>query len=284
MRALLHRHSELLLMAADISNRVVSETALVWHHVQENEIRRWCMWYANDISAFIWAIYNHQTSRFPKEAWTHSLWTQWAKFSIIFLSSYVTLFPLMKANHWARCRSTVSAFTTAAEEVIWVVFFWILPQQEDMLMSLFDTLRSSLHKLRSVAIRCYLLLSAVLILNSYEHTHPWRFYFISLSHPCSDVKQDFDPGEHVMAGWVVPACKEQNLQICFVFSHGPTIIRLLPFQKTTTWPWKASTCIYLNAQCTWECVICLRTWLYLKSNRTKGESADLSCREIYLCM
>lgn len=98
--------------------------------------------------------------------------------------------------------STVSVFTTAAEELIWVVFSGILFQQEDVFMSLFDTLRSSLHKLRSVVI-------AGLILNSYEHTHPWRFYFISPSHPCSDVKQHFDPGEHVMAGWVVPACKEQ---------------------------------------------------------------------------
>lgn len=104
MRALLHRHSELLLMAADISDRVGGETALVWHHVQENEIRRWRTWHANDISAFIWAIYNHPTSRIPKEAWTHSLWSQRAKFSIIFLSFYVTLFPLMKANYCTRCR------------------------------------------------------------------------------------------------------------------------------------------------------------------------------------
>lgn len=141
--------------------------------------------------------------------------------------------------------STASVFTTAAEELTWVVILWILPQQEDVFMSLFDTLRSSLHKLRSVVI-------AVLILNSYEHTHPWRFYFISPSHPCSDVKQDFDPGEHVMAGWVVPACKEQNLQICFIFSHGPTVIRLLPFQKTT-WPWKTSTCIYLNVMFAFKC-------------------------------
>lgn len=104
MRGLLHRHSEFLLMAANISDRVGGETALVWHHVLENEISWWCTWHANDISAFIWAIYNHQTPRFPKEDWTHSLWAQRAKFSIIFLSSYVTLFPLMKANCWKRCR------------------------------------------------------------------------------------------------------------------------------------------------------------------------------------
>lgn len=150
--------------------------------------------------------------------------------------------------------STVSVFTTAADELIWAMFLWILPQQEDVFMSLFDTLRSSLHKLRSVV--------AVLILNSYEHTHPWRSYLISPSHPCSDVKQHFDPGEHVMAGWVVPACKEQNLQICFVFSHGPTVIRLLPFQKTTTWPWKTSTCIYLNVVFAFKCNTRENAWFF----------------------
>lgn len=142
--------------------------------------------------------------------------------------------------------STVSVFTTAAEELIRAVVLWILPQQDDGFMSLFDTRRSSLHKLRSVVI-------AVLILNSYEHTHPWRFDLISPSHPCSDVKQHFDPGEHVVAGWVVPACKEQNLQICFVFSHSQTVIRLLPIQKTTAWPWKTSTCIYLNVAFAFKC-------------------------------
>lgn len=248
MRALLHRHSELLLMAADISDRVGDETALVWHHVQENAIRRWCTWHANDISAF----FERSTTIKPPD----SLWAQRAKFSIIFLSFYVTLFPLMKANYWTCSRFLYNNSFSVYNCCRWADMsdVFVLPQQEDVFMSLFDTLRSSLHKLRSVV--------AVLILNSYEHTHPWRSYLISPSHPCSDVKQHFDPGEHVMAGWVVPACKEQNLQICFVFSHGPTVIRLLPFQKTTTWPWKTSTCVYLNVAFAFKCNTRENAWFF----------------------